>query len=94
MHGCQLTGIQEQLLVSQGRCPDRQEGPREGWHLLRLLISKLWPVVEQQKCACGGLGLPSGLSWPRAAPGWTLERLTGPEPCPFHTYACVCVSHS
>lgn len=30
IHGCQLTGIQEQLLVSQGRWPDSQKEPREG----------------------------------------------------------------
>lgn len=30
IHGCQLTGIPERLLVSRGRWPDRPEEPREG----------------------------------------------------------------
>lgn len=86
IHGCQLTCSQEQLLMSQGRWPDRQEEPRGGLAFAEGAISKLWPVVEQQTCACGDLGLHSRLGLPRAVP-WSCELCPCLYPCP-----CLCLS--
>lgn len=91
IHGCQLTGSQEQLLMSQGRWPDRQEEPREG-----LAFAE---DADFQALSCGGaaemcLWRPWSSFRAVMARG-CLEPCLGAVSC-VHVciHACVCIYHS